>query len=244
MPEAKAIRETRQCPKEFQDRLTRMFGTNKFGGPNYRIAWAQTETQQMGYSRFTDRGSKSGYTEKYKGSPIPCWMILRWKDPSHYGSPDLFYSNTYLDGQDVYFMGEYPWKGRYEILYQMYSKEFKDGELVIDALPLNHTFIDKIIPLLIEAQYLTAYERQAAKQLAKEFERKKEVEELADRMMNDLPAWYGPVSYAHQGCRTSVLDRMMGKIQRKWDQMCRGGRPVFAKGMMAGNRPLVRGRVN
>lgn len=221
-----------------------MFGRNKFGDPNYRIAWAQTEVQRMGFTRFTDRDlEKSGYQERYKGSPTPCWMILRWKDPINYGSPALFYQNTYVDSWDVYFMGEYPWKGRYEILYMMCSKEFKDGKLIITALPLNHTFIDKIIPLLIESQYLTDHERKAAKQLAKEFEHKKEVNEIAERMMHDLPAWYGPVSYAHQGCRTSVLDLMMQKIQSKWDQLSRGGRPIFQKSIFQGRRPLVIGRV-
>lgn len=221
-----------------------MFGKNKFGEPNYRIAWAQTETQQMGFSRFTERGVRSGYEERLKGSSTPSWMILRWKDPSHYGSPDLFYSNTYLDAEDVYFMGEYPWKGRYEILYMLCKKEFVNNVLVIDALELSHTLIDKIIPLLIEAQYLTNFERQAAKKMVREFEHKQDVDALTDRMMNDLPAWYGPVSYAHQGCRTSLLDQMMAKIQKKWDQLSRGGRPIFTKGMMQGNRPLLRGRVN
>jgi hypothetical protein len=222
-----------------------MFGANKFGDPNYRIAWAQTETQQMGFSTFTDRGVKAGYRDRLKGSSTPCWMILRWKDPAHYGSPDLFYSNTYLDAEDIYFMGQYPWKGRYEILYMMSSTEYVDGTLIVDALPLNHAFIDKVIPLLIEAQYITAFERQAAKKMVEEYKRKEETNEIAERMMDTLPSWYGPVSYAHQGCRTSVLDKMMHKIQKKWDQLSRsGGRPRFSTGMRTGDRPRIATRVS
>jgi len=237
------VSESRQCPKEFQDRIDRMFGKNKFGGPIYKIAWAQSETQKMAFSRFTDRGDVSGYEQRLKGSNTPCWMIMRWKDPSHYGSPDLFYSNTFMDGMNLYFMGDYPWQGRYEILYMMCRKEFVNGKLEVNALPLDHLFIDKIIPLLIECQYMTLFERQAAAQMEKEYLRKQEVNELADRMMNDLPAWYGPVSYSNQGCRTSLLDTMMDKIQKRWEKMSGYGRPVFAKGMAQGNRPSVLSRI-
>jgi hypothetical protein len=220
-----------------------MFGKNKFGGSIYKIAWAQSEVQKMAFSRFTDRGDVNGYEYRLKGSNTPCWMIMRWKDSSHYGSPDLFYMSTYMDGMGLYFMGEYPWQGRYEILYMMCSKEFKDGKLIVNALPLNHTFIDKVIPLLIESQYMTAFERQAAAQMERDYLRKQEVNELADRMMNDLPAWYGPVSYSHQGCRTSLLDKRMELIQKKWEAMSGYGKPVFAKGMQQGNRPSVLARI-
>ena len=205
--------ETRECPSEFQERITRMFGVNKFGDPHYRIGWAQSEVMQMGFSEFKSNGQeRAGYQLKYKGAPMPCWCILRWKDPSNYGSPELFYQNTYLDNSDVYFMGEYPWRGKYEILYNLCNKRFEGKQLVIESLQLSHTLIDKIIPLLIESQYLTHAERQAAKQMARDFEHRKQVNEIADKMMNDLPAWYGPVSYAHQGCRTSLLDRKMQQI--------------------------------
>lgn len=242
----KRIREMRYCPPEFQERLTRMFGVNKFGDPLYRFAWAQTETQKMGFSAFSERGTNCGYRDKLKGSSTPCWMLLRWKDPSHYGSPDLYYANSWMDdgeeGQGFYVTAEYPWKGRYEVLYMMCSKEFKNGELFVHALPLNHGFIDKVIPLLIESQYLTAFERQAAKQMEKEYHHRQEVNELADRMMNDLPAWYGPVSYSSQGCRTALLDRKMQEIQRKWEQLSLYGRPVFSRGMMQGSRPIIQAR--
>lgn len=222
-----------------------MFGLNKFGDPIYKIAWAQSEFHTIGSSWFTSMGEeKIGYRQEYKGAPMPCWMILRWKEPSQYGSPGIFYLNTYLEGLDIYFLGEYPWKGRYEILYNMCHKEFRNGKLIVEALPLNHTFIDKIIPLLIESQYITAAEREAAAKLAKEYEHKKQVNEITDRMMDSLPAWYGPVSYSHQGCRTSLLDKKMAQIQKKWEQLGRHGKPVFSKGIMQGDRPIVRGRVN
>lgn len=223
-----------------------MFGLNKFGEPNYRIAWAQSEFQKMSFSRpGSGGGETTGYELTYKAGGTPSWLILRWKDPSNYGSPELFYENTYLDNMDLYFLGEYPWKGRYEVLYNLCSKEFVNGKLVIEHIELSHSLIDKIIPLLIESQYLSNFERQAARKMAKEFEHKKMVNEITDRMMNDLPAWYGPVSYAHQGCRTALLDQMMAKIQKKWNQLSRrGGMPVFTKGIQQANRPIISGRVS
>jgi hypothetical protein len=220
-----------------------MFGVNQFGDPNYKITWAQNQFHVMGGPYFTEKGwERVGYRERYQATPYPCWQIMRWKQPREYGSPAVWFSNTFLFEWNLYMLGGYPWRGRYEVLYQLCRKEFVNEKLEIHALPLSHTLIDKIIPLMIEAQNLSVLERKAAQQLAKEHEHKQQVNEIADRMMSDLPSFYGPVSFSRQGVRTSLLDRMMTKIQRRWDAVLSGRRtpPQFQRGMFQGDRPLVR----
>jgi hypothetical protein len=238
----KPIRERRECPPEFQERITRMFGVNQFGDPLYKITWAQDTFHVMGGPYFTTEGyERIGYRDRYQGSPYPAWQIMRWKSPKEYGTPGLWYAQTYLDEWDIYLLGPYPWRGRYEILYQLFRKEFVGNELKIIPLPLTHTLIDKIIPLMIESQHLSVLERQAAAKLAKEYEHRQAVNEIADRMMSDLPAWYGPVSFSKQGVRTNLLDRMMDRIKKRWDATLSGHStpPQFQRGMFQGNKPML-----
>lgn len=248
--------ETRRIPPEFQARLTRTFGQNQFGDPLFRIAWGQSEFIRIGHE-WKDKFGRThhGYQDRYAGGGNPCWMIMQWKPASHYGSPETYYANTWIAhrtaGEDpshpydsvdgFYVTGEYPWRGRYEIVVPLMEKKFVDNKLVIEHLPLNHYLIDVIIPLILEWQKLTLVEREIAKRAEEEAESKRMTEEISERMMDALPAWYGPVSFSRQGCRTSLLDRKMFEIQKKWDQLSRNGlRPDFQRGMAQGSRPKVR----
>jgi len=242
--------ETRECPPEFQARLTEKFGVNQFGDPHFKIAWNQSTFLRLA------REDKKGhyYRECYQGDGNPCWMIMNWKPAACYGSPDTYYANTWIAtktaGEDggfdsfdgFYVTAEYPWKGRYEIVVPLMHKEFIDGKLVIEHLPLNHYLIDVIIPLIVASQELTMEEREAAKQAEEEAEQKRLGQQIEDMMMDRLPAWYGPVSFSRQGCRTSLLDKKMHEIQQQWNRLARYGRtPVFQPGMAQGNRPMISG---
>lgn len=238
-------RESRKCPTEFQDRLTRLFGRNQFGDPNFIIVWGQTYTHRMG-TLWTDKygNSRRGYRDVLQGSGQPCWMIMRWKAPFEYGNPRSFYSTTYDASTDTYILGEYPWRGRYEIVHSLISKEFVNGKLEITHFPLSHAMIDSIIPFILAFQRLSKEEQKAARDLAKAKAEKEETEQLADLMSEYLPTWYGPVSYSRQGCHTSLLDRKMQAIQKTWDDLCKGGRrPRFASGLSLGDRPAIASRI-
>jgi hypothetical protein len=232
--------ETRACPPEFQDRLTRMFGTNQFGDPLFKIVWGQSEFIRMG-NVWRDRfgNERRGYRDRYKchGS---CWMIMRWRSPQEYATPDLYYQNTYDAYSGLYITGEYPWRGRYEVLQALRSSEMIDGKLTVTHFPLSHVLIDKIIPLMLYAQHMSAAEKKAAKELVEQAEHKKRVEETAEIMMENLPTWYGPVSFSNQGCRTSVLDQKMHKIQKQWDRISKGSRrPKFQQGFTLAKAPRI-----
>ena len=75
----------------------------------------------------------------------------------------------------------------------------------------------------------------------KKEEHKKEVAKVEEILTENLPRWWGPVSYGAQGCRTSVLDRKMQQIQQVWDRMSKAGRrPVFNRGFALGTKPVPR----
>src|SRR5882724_9008634 len=122
--------ETRKCPKEFQDRITRMFGRNQFGQPNFKIVWGQSEFIRMG-NIWRDRwgNERKGFRDTYQCHGAPCWVIMRWKQPAQYGSPRAYYESTYDSFSGLHFLGEYPWRGRYEIVVSLQDKTFVNNKL-------------------------------------------------------------------------------------------------------------------
>jgi hypothetical protein len=247
--------ERRKCPAEFQDRLTRNFGKNQFGSPRFKIVWGQSQFIRLG-NLWRDKNGRErvGYRDRYQAHGMPCWVIMRWQPPTKYGSPNIYYANSYMaaathdDGEKqydspegFYVTGEYPWRGRYEIVQALISKEMVDGKLVVTHFPLSHFLIDRLIPMMLAFERLTAEEQAVAKAATKAAEEKETTEFIADYMEESLPRWWGPVSYGGQGIRTSLLDRKMHQISQVWDHMSRRGlRQKFSLGMQQGNSPVVR----
>jgi hypothetical protein len=245
--------EKRQCPPEFQERLTRRFGVNRFGQPNFKIEWAQSLFVVRGNVWRDKRGNeREGYKECYQTFPNPGWVILRWKEPQFYGSPELYYAQTYLatrvasedptrpydSTRGYYAAGEYPWTGRYEALYTLNSKEVVNGKLEVSFFPLCHFMIDTLIPMIVQFEHLSQQEKMAVRQAVQAAEEKKKTEEIADILEAGMPSFWGPVSFTGQGCRTSLLTRKMDQIERQWNAlMNRGMKPMFSRGMAQGDRP-------
>jgi hypothetical protein len=237
--------ETRQCPPEFQARLTRMFGKNQFGEPHYKIVWGQSQFIRMGNLWRDKHGNERlGYRDRPQCHQQPCWVIMRWHSPLEYGSPATYYRNTFIPNgvsKGFYVTGEYPYRGRYEIVQPLISKEFVAGKLVVTHFPLSHFLIDRLIPMMVQFANLSQRQKQAIQAANKAIEDKKETEFVADVLENNMPRWMGPVSYTRQGIKTSLLTRKMDQIQKVWDRMSRGGRrPKFNRGMAQGDRPVVR----
>lgn len=217
-----------------------MFGKNQFGDPHFKIVWGQSQFIRMG-NIWRDRhgNERIGYRERPQCHNQACWVIMKWKSPKEYGSPATFYSQTFDSTSKLYITGEYPWRGRYEIVQPLISKEFVGGKLVVTHFPLSHMLIDKLIPLMVSFANMSQRELAAIKLANKVLEDKKETEAVADALQANMPTWMGPVSYTRQGIKTSVLQRKMDQIQKVWDRMSRGGRkPRFARGMAQGTRPV------
>jgi hypothetical protein len=235
--------ETRQCPEEFQERLTQMFGVNQFGDPHFKIVWGQSQFIRLG-NRWLDRDGvwRTEYRDTYQCSGNPGWVIMRWKAPFEYGTPESYYGSTYDFDTDLFMVGEYPWRGRYEVLQSLNCKEVIDGKLVIDYFPLSHYMIDQIIPMMLAFQALSQEQKDVARQAAKEAQDKKDTEDIAEMMAENLPRFWGPTSYSNQGCHTALLDKKMHEIQQVWNRQARmlsGRSPQYARGMSAGSRPRI-----
>lgn len=234
--------ESRRCPKEFDDRLRRTFGVNPYGGNNFKIVWGQSEFHRMG-NIWTDRygNERKGYREVELCHGMPCWNIIRWKSAAQaFGTPDMFYSQTYDQFSEMQILGEYPWKGFYEVLQPLCHKEFIDGKMVIKHMPLSHILIDFVIPMLLKAQTVSMEEKKAAIAVAKAEQHKKDVEYTAEMMAENMPAYWGPVSFSRQGIKTDLLTRKMDAIKKVWDRMSKSGkRPNFQRGFFQGKQPVV-----
>lgn len=255
MPSVKGA-ESRRCPAVFQERITRSFGVNLYGEPNFKIVWGQSQFLKTGNSwRDLSGEERIGYRERYQCHGMPCWVIMRWHAPIEYGSPRSFYSSTWMPAasqidprtgeesetpRGFYAAGEYPWRGRYEIVQPLISKEMIDGRLVVTHFPLTHYLIDTLMPMMEAFNRLSAEKKAAAQAAAKAAEEKEQADHIEKILVENMPTYWGPVSYGAQGIRTSLLDRKMEQIQKVWDRMShRGRRPKFSRGMALGDKPMM-----
>ena len=228
--------EPRQCPKEFQDRITRKFGKTPFGDPIFRLMWGQSVTIRMGCEWTDEHGfTHRGYQEKLAQFGMPCWVLQRWRSAKEYGTPTLYYQQTWNPMTRLFDTGEYPWKGRHETLQPLYHKSFERGKLIIEHMPLDSILIDRMIPLMLKAQQMSYWEKKVAQDLAKKQEHDAEVATIADALEDAHHAWLGPVSFSRQGCRTSWLDKKMTEIERTWNRM-KAHKRDWRKGFFQGRK--------
>ena len=206
--------ERRICPQEFQDAINERFGLNRFGGPRYRLAWGETETHRV--------QGRWGYEERLLCPNIPCWNILRWRAPECYGTPRLYDLINRDRETGLCLLGEYPYEGGWEIVQPLIAREFSfAGGLRIDPLPLDAFIVDSLLPLLEMAESMSAEEIAASEEFIAQAENKAQVEAIADRLMEEYPTRFGPVSYGRGGCKTAVIDRKMHQISQVWNRMSR-----------------------
>jgi hypothetical protein len=232
--------ETRRTPPEFQDRLTRLFGKNEFGDPLFKIVWGQTQLIRMGNVwRDAFGNERVEYRDRYQCHGQPCWVIMRWKPPSDYGSPEIYYLTTHDSLTNLYITGEYPWRGRYEVVQPLVFREVIDGKMHVEHLPLTHYLIDVLIPMMRQFQALSYEEQQAAKMACKAAEDARTTQEVSEAMMANMPSYWGPVSFARGGCKTSLLAKKEEQITAALNRVkVRGRQPVFRpSGVKVMNRP-------
>jgi hypothetical protein len=98
-------REQFKCPPEFQERLTRVGGINRYCEPNFIIVWGQSWTVRRGGTWEQDDGT---YFRGYRDVPEdgrPCWILKKWNAPELYGSPTLWF----LQNREESVANEPPW---------------------------------------------------------------------------------------------------------------------------------------
>lgn len=203
--------ERRQCPEELQAAINERFGLTNFGSPKFKLVWSETET-------ITVQG-RHGYEQRLLCPGYPCWTILRWKAPDNYGSPSLYDLVNRDPVTHMCVLGEYPYEGSYEVFVPLMSKDFSfETGMKVDIFEPDHILIDSILPMLCAAEQLSYAEMLAAQEFIAKKENDEKVEEITNKMMEDLPTRFGPVSYGRGGCKTSVIDRKMAQISEVWNR--------------------------
>ena len=158
--------ERRECPPEFQERLTRAVGLNRYGEPNFIIVWGQSFTYTAGGVWPKPHGDGFfGYRQLMlsnsspTGKGQPCWMILEWHPPEDYETPGMYYFRNRDDLTGLQVLGEYPYKGRYEVAFKLSSHEFRNGRLEFVNYHLDGMILDVLIPAIVEGQRMTMKQR-------------------------------------------------------------------------------------
>jgi|HubBroStandDraft_4_1064222.scaffolds.fasta_scaffold357299_1 hypothetical protein len=145
-----------QCPKHFQDRITRAGGTNRYGEPHFKLVWSQSETRRAGGMWPSD--GYVGYREVYvaNGSPFRpsngYWMLMEWNSPEQYNGEALYFYLHRNEYNGLCTLGPYPYRGRYEIAAKLIWTVLIDNKMIIEPWELTSTVIDRILPTVIAAK--------------------------------------------------------------------------------------------
>jgi hypothetical protein len=222
-----------RCPKVYQDYLARLGGKNRYGDPNFRIIWGQHETQRAGgIWEVEGYPSFKGYRDLTIGGGQPCWILQMWHPPEEYGTPEYYYIQN-EDENGYQTLGEYPYKGRYEILQRLVYTAMENGKFVIEPLTLSFHLLDILVGVAKEAKRMSKEKQIAVMKAASEAEEADLVRRIEDAMLNARMAFQGPVEAYGTVNRTSLLDRKMEHIQRHMNEAMRNarkmGRSNFAK---------------
>lgn len=157
--------ERLKCPAHFQHRLTQVGGKNRYGQPNFRLAWAQTETTRQGGEWSIESGEAFvGYHDVYRGDGLPHWMLMQWADagksiemphlPAE--SDGRWYADNRCPKTGLSLLGEYPYRGSYQIALPLTAKFMHDGKLHIRSFPLSTEIVEMMVPIIKAAMEVSA----------------------------------------------------------------------------------------
>lgn len=144
------------CPEHYQQRMTQVGGVNRYGQPNFKIAWAQTETVRQGGEWEANNEQFRGYRDVYLGDGLPHWMLLQWSDAGkHISMPHLapqsdvaFYYENQCPKTGLQILGEYPYRGSYQVALPLMAKWYEKGQLFIRAFPLSTEVVEMMVPII------------------------------------------------------------------------------------------------
>jgi hypothetical protein len=215
-------RQQHDCPKDFQDRLTRIGGINRYGEPNFKLVWSQSQTLRAG-AYWPEEGFH-GYRDipRYNS---PCWLLMQWKAPEEYGSPDLWYFQN-EDENGLQTLGEFPFKGQYEIVYALIDREIVNGNLKLTHLPLCSFLIDRIVPIIMQAKDVSITRRKEAMLAEKHRKDQEEFKRIEDARLGARLQFTGPTSFAGQRNRTSLIEKKILQMERHLAQVVREARKI------------------
>lgn len=208
-------REVNIPPEDFQRLLTHLGGVNRYDEPNFKIGWAQYETFTAGGVWSVDECYFRGYRQLLLGSGEPCWVLMQWHDASTYGSPEGYYLSNYDEATGLQILGEYPYSGKYEVLYNLRWHEFANGRMEFHTMPLSPLTFELIIPIILKAQEVSLEKRRAALLEARRLDEEAKLGEIERHLRaNETPFGANQISYSRQGIRSTEIDRRMLQMQQ------------------------------
>ncbi len=227
--------EQYQCPEWFSEKLLEIGGENRYGGANFICRWGQGGEPECLYRSgglwaVEGQPSFKGYRDLLVGGGTPSWLLMQWNAPEVFGTPESYYVSTHDEETNLQDLGEYPYFGRYQILFNMAYRGMVNGKFEIEAMPLNSMVLDMIIPIILEAKDISYDKTMATMKELKEREDQADLNMIEDCMRDSKLAFKGPVSYARQGCRTSIIDRKVEQMTKHINTMVNNAR-MLGKGL-------------
>ena len=231
MPSQTLEYKTYQCPEWFQEELTRIGGVNRYDKPNFIVRWGQGGEDECvyrsgGHWHVEGQPSFKGYRDLLISGGTPSWMLLQWDDAVQYGTPESYYVANYDEESGLQDLGEYPYQGKYKLLYNMCWRDLKDGKLNIEAMPLNSFILDTVVPIILDAKEISWEKTRAALKEMKEKEDAADTAMIEDAMRNASLSFKGPTSYAKQGCHTWHIDKKIEAMTRNWNRMANNAKSL------------------
>lgn len=213
--------ERRVAPAEYEEHLGRLGGYNRFGEPNFRLAWGQTYTDVIWGQM---HGGARGQHTTLMFHDIPAWHLLEWKPPETFGTPEMWYGLTWNNDDMLHILGDYPRRGFYLACpFNLYVKKIIPGtpytdpetgfseicgeRLEIDAMPLAYWVLDLLVPNILKERQKTYMQKQFAVRVAKEKEKQAWREKVKDAYRDASPAFKG-----NDFDKSQNRERMLAKI--------------------------------
>lgn len=214
--------ERLQVPKHFQDRLTRAGGLNRYGKPNFRLAWAQTETTRHG-GRWEAEGEwYQGYRDCLLGDGLPHWMLLQWADAGKsIAMPHLapegdgaWYEANQCRATGLSLLGGYPYQGSYQIALPLRAKWFEKTQkgtpiLRFHAFPLSTQIIDMMVPIIKATREVSVQ----AKLMSMDEDKEKQESEY-EKTVEDI---YQDAKLSASARASSWIQDKARSIERAWN---------------------------
>jgi hypothetical protein len=150
--------ERRVCPENFQERINQVGGFNRYGEPNFKLVWAQTETTIQGgqWEVENELDYFRGYRRCYLGDGRPHWMLVQWVPAGKSlelphlppESPARWYDNNRCPVSGLSLLGPYPHLGSYQIALPLTATFMLDGKMVVRFFPLSTEIVNMMIPVI------------------------------------------------------------------------------------------------
>lgn len=224
------MKEMNLPPQEFQDQITYLGGINRYDQPNFILWWSQyghgEGSFRAGGVWSVDEQYYLGYRDLLRGSGEPCWTLGQWHGPEEYGTPEQYYVLNHDETTGLQTLGEYPYFGRYEVLYNLRWHTMEDDKLTFHTLPLNTTTFDAIVPIILSARDISIERRKAAWLAAREQEEKEKLGDIERHLIDKALPFTGQISYTRQGIRSTIIDQKVLAMQRNWSQITANARAM------------------